>query len=135
MLFQNIWQRLRRAGGAALVGYKGTTLETFLNRAATRFSWASASDLPRFMKTIRSYRNDLHLPTNVVYFGNSVDNGASLDDPVNDAPGAYFVRMLKKLFGVTISAWTAAPCQNFRPLGREWWPLALRRIWLSSATT
>jgi len=98
MLFQNIWQRLRRAGGAALVGYKGTTLETFLNRAATRFSWASASDLPRFMKTIRSYRNDLHLPTNVVYFGNSVDNGASLDDPVNDAPGAYFVRMLKKLF-------------------------------------
>lgn len=97
MLFQNIWQRLRRATGAALVGYKNSTIETYLNRAGTRFSWASASDLPRFMRVIRSYRNDLRLPTNVVIFGNSVDNGATLVDK-NDAPGMYFVRMLKKLF-------------------------------------
>lgn len=97
MLFQNVWQRLRRAAGASLVGYKDATVETHLNRGGTRYSWASASDLPRFMKVIRSYRNDLRLPTNVVIFGNSVDKGATLVDK-NDAPGMYFVRMLKKLF-------------------------------------
>lgn len=54
--------------------------------------------LPRFFRDIQSYRHDLQPAINIVGFGSSVGNGASLPDPATQKPISVFFSTLKSAF-------------------------------------
>ncbi|AUR98312.1 SGNH hydrolase-type esterase domain protein [Vibrio phage 1.249.A._10N.261.55.B9] len=56
------------------------------------------SGLPRFLKIIEEYRDDLAPAINIVGMGSSVGNGASLPDPATQAPVMYFGTKFEEYF-------------------------------------
>ncbi|GAC1677089.1 MAG: hypothetical protein NVS9B2_27910 [Steroidobacteraceae bacterium] len=62
-----------------------------------RASKPGAGSLPRFFKALRDYRHDLQPLMKVVGFGSSVGLGATLANPLVDAPVAYFFTRLKEV--------------------------------------
>lgn len=93
------YDALAATSGATLIGTTdGITVQSFINRSPSKLGRISAGDLPKFMETIRGYRQDLQQPIYEVGFGSSVGNAATVPNPSLNAPVAWFHSQMKAQF-------------------------------------
>jgi lysophospholipase L1-like esterase len=76
------------------------TAKTMFDRSSSRHGRVGVNSLPRLLKKLAEYRQDLQGPMNVVGFGSSVQAGASLSSPYDDAPTGYLTQRIKDVLDV-----------------------------------